>query len=983
MIIRKLHIDGFGIFQNHTVDGFQPGINVLYGRNESGKSTLLDFIRFTLFGYPRLTDNRRPPLRGGKHGGSIDVLLKNDADISSLFRSGKNEVLFRRLGQEFTTERDWRRFVDHAEADLYKNIYGITLDELTEKDNLTDSQMKDKIFSMGLGLADVKLGEVQATLQKKAEEIYLPRGRTQILNHLSDEMEAYAREVETLKGTIARFDAVNEELEAVEEERDKVSREVEELSYQFERVRLLLSVFDHYVEWRRAKDALKKLPDSKRIPAQVVEDYASAQKKVRELLDSIREQELAIDGLKREIESLPRNAVFENNLSLEREIQQHIRVAETAYKDLDRCQQQIESYQNRQNEILGNWGDKLGRDQLLQITDLPLLFARAKESQNRINEQKDANKRLQDRKLDLAPGKQELKEQYTQWEQSKNALRISSEDKKQAADNKIQSLRARRERLGVPSTSTTAGKQIWILVFVVGFFVGVAALFIGDWDRWSIPILLSSLVLVIIALVKYFASGKSALSIEEWETLHKEEQQLEDQIKAFEDHIKEKEQWDIKNASLFQQEKELDRKIQEVESAQIQVVTEWKDIIRDRPVPNDWTPDFFLSAEKEIGEYLDKEKQITIEKKSLARAQAQIGKLEKLMEPFSQDENKHLITRAQQVLDLFEEIRDTLRTKEQLEEKWEGIKTSLHANRIEKIRLSEQLKEWEKTYIDGNESWDVQLQQQKDRGEIEAAAEDALKAMQFKTGPDALESTKEALRGKTKLELEEKMQKIEEELLTLKTQRNEIIEQTGRFQQIVEELSKPDDLQKKMSQLESLKTQMRDAQLDWLSYRMAEEVLVQAQRKFEKEKQPKVIQNSEQYFQAITSGKYKRIELSIMDSDIRLETRDGKKKKVEELSRGTREQLLLALRLGLIEEYEEQAEDLPVALDDVFVNFDAQRASQTAEVLASFSKSRQVIIFTCHSSTVELFTPYNANILDWNPDPDHTPLPVHLTRPGG
>jgi len=64
MKIRKLHIDGFGIFNDKKIEGFTKGVNLLYGPNEKGKSTLLDFFKFTLFDYPRLTADRRPPAPG-------------------------------------------------------------------------------------------------------------------------------------------------------------------------------------------------------------------------------------------------------------------------------------------------------------------------------------------------------------------------------------------------------------------------------------------------------------------------------------------------------------------------------------------------------------------------------------------------------------------------------------------------------------------------------------------------------------------------------------------------------------------------------------------------------------------------------------------------------------------------------------------------------------------------------------------------------
>lgn len=49
MIINKLEIKNFGKLHEKKVK-FQPGINVVYGENESGKSTLHTFIRSVLFG---------------------------------------------------------------------------------------------------------------------------------------------------------------------------------------------------------------------------------------------------------------------------------------------------------------------------------------------------------------------------------------------------------------------------------------------------------------------------------------------------------------------------------------------------------------------------------------------------------------------------------------------------------------------------------------------------------------------------------------------------------------------------------------------------------------------------------------------------------------------------------------------------------------------------------------------------------------------
>ena len=52
MKLLELHIDGFGKFHDRTIS-FKDGINIIYGKNEAGKSTLHTFIRGMLFGIER------------------------------------------------------------------------------------------------------------------------------------------------------------------------------------------------------------------------------------------------------------------------------------------------------------------------------------------------------------------------------------------------------------------------------------------------------------------------------------------------------------------------------------------------------------------------------------------------------------------------------------------------------------------------------------------------------------------------------------------------------------------------------------------------------------------------------------------------------------------------------------------------------------------------------------------------------------------
>ena len=82
---------------------------------------------------------------------------------------------------------------------------------------------------------------------------------------------------------------------------------------------------------------------------------------------------------------------------------------------------------------------------------------------------------------------------------------------------------------------------------------------------------------------------------------------------------------------------------------------------------------------------------------------------------------------------------------------------------------------------------------------------------------------------------------------------------------------------------------------------------------------------------------------------------DRQSKQPSELSRGTREQLFLALRFGLIRELGQRTEPLPVIVDEVLVNFDPARALRAAAAFTELSDTNQVLVFTCHPTVVEMF----------------------------
>ncbi|MEC9148781.1 MAG: AAA family ATPase, partial [Planctomycetota bacterium] len=49
--ITQIQAEGFGVWNDLSIEDLSPDMTVFYGRNEAGKTTLMQFIRGVLYGY--------------------------------------------------------------------------------------------------------------------------------------------------------------------------------------------------------------------------------------------------------------------------------------------------------------------------------------------------------------------------------------------------------------------------------------------------------------------------------------------------------------------------------------------------------------------------------------------------------------------------------------------------------------------------------------------------------------------------------------------------------------------------------------------------------------------------------------------------------------------------------------------------------------------------------------------------------------------
>lgn len=102
------------------------------------------------------------------------------------------------------------------------------------------------------------------------------------------------------------------------------------------------------------------------------------------------------------------------------------------------------------------------------------------------------------------------------------------------------------------------------------------------------------------------------------------------------------------------------------------------------------------------------------------------------------------------------------------------------------------------------------------------------------------------------------------------------------------------------------------------------------------------------YSAGITAGRYRDVKV---DDTFAVRVRAPETNAivpVQNLSAGARDQLFFAARLALADALSHGRDAAPLLLDDCFVEYDAARASEALVTLKRIAADRQVILFTCH-----------------------------------
>ena len=158
-------------------------------------------------------------------------------------------------------------------------------------------------------------------------------------------------------------------------------------------------------------------------------------------------------------------------------------------------------------------------------------------------------------------------------------------------------------------------------------------------------------------------------------------------------------------------------------------------------------------------------------------------------------------------------------------------------------------------------------------------------------------------------------------------------------------LGDPAELEHGLEEAEEALTRRRG---EYRALELALEALSQANGELQARFSPALNRRAGQLFSALTGGKYEELTLTREFEAAAREAGGVLPRRTVSLSRGTVDQLYLAVRLAVCELALPAEEPAPLVLDDALSDFDDARMALALECLEQYAGERQILLFTCH-----------------------------------
>ena len=971
MKITDLQLEQYGIYHGASWQPSGSALNVVMGENESGKTTMLRFIRDMLFGYGR-----------GKWQGRKGNMgfCRSDGQTYRVFREEK-ERWFENENHEKLDEELPALWWHGLNRSMYEKIFAVGLEDLQGASFLANDSVRSRFFMLQGG---DKLSNVKKEIQDNKEKLFVvsPQSKRKI-NQLMADLDAVNQELDGLSHQEKDFAELQKKQEFLKKQVAELKAELAQDQTKDKVLEKRLGAWEYYKRARAVKAQLNLSSQVKMFPSNGKEQWnqlMNRMKVIHEQKESLQEKLDEYTPQKKE-EIIPWAGATE--------------ALEKLYVDLGQWRQTITDASLLEEER-ENWRlDFIQLGYSLPLWDRPLSL-----DTPCVNVDWSEGRRLAQslgvRTNELHFWEQREPEVETLEEEAEGEAILSEEEWKalEAKANSLENLLHQKadmeQKIAALHSKEDKRYTLWFWIGVVllaGAAAGVGAFYMAMAGYTALYGAGGAMVFAILSFLLHNQSiHKKEKDLQKWgeslTLLEGRRKELADAfdgqapsgvegLQAFQNLMQEKRSDFYQNQAKRQAaswKKETVRKQQEqhrkwVEEGKLlkekkeKADKDWSDWLEGNTLPKT-TPDNLSALQEQWQKIYTAEGKGKILDLRLEQMDSKLDMYSRRADAIISMTHMNYSVSPDGIQELYEETQQRSLTWQSIQEKnnqhekyeqemkklddgWASCQREMdtlfglvNAKDAEefaaKVNAHEQhdqlVKDWE------NVKQDLRLYAGSD------AAFEALWQVLESGEYDKWMEGHEALR-----------KKIEEESESLE----DLQQQQGAVGNEIFRLADDDTITKTLQKKERIEGELKNALSEWLTYMYTGEILEKAQAAYETGRQPQIVKRANEFLQAMTKGKYS---LSISNDGKDIGIIDGQHhvKEAKIWSSGTGDQVFLAIRLSMALSFGEQIEPLPIVLDDIFVRFDEERQRQTLRFLMDLGRTQQIFLFTCHAQTMRI-----------------------------
>lgn len=973
MKLLELHIYGYGKIQNkhYTISDLQ----LFYGENEAGKSTIMSFIHSVLFGFPTKQQSllRYEPKSFKEYGGRILCQVEGQGLISIERVKGKatGDVTVQFEDGRTEGEETLQQLLGNMDRTTYQNIFSFNLEGLQNIQRLKKEELNRYLFSAGSTGTDLLL-QMEQDWQKEREQLFKKSGRKPMVNSVLTQLKLLEKQVKEGKEKNDQYRPLIVKQKSLENRISSLEKEKASLAEKKENLISVNENWDTLTSFKRVEERLSQL-ETIEFPAKGLERLNELKTEERQVSAYLETLETKHGNLHNKLESEEIDpSLIEDIPFIEKILSQQSFYMKWKEESSERSRE-LKTVRSKINDTIRELGLPI------EVEDIPTLDTSLMMS-DRIQNALDQQSKLLHERESFQKHYEEEEGELHNIERKCDSLedRLMEEDEYQELQRKVKiessrqasrdqtnwmnlQLKEAEERFGRKKSSFT--RQL--------FLIGAALLLLFGMGSWAIVngnglfVGISLLLFIVVAASGMQARGnlrEESSTLQQTKARAKEfqpESQLEfHSLDRAEQSLKQqmelRNEWKQRILSLEEQQaklRKLHEKQKEVEKEIVSGEQRLSGLKSELYLPSDfhwkWLRDAFVKMKETVSSYEAyihlKEEQDYVDRK--------MNEYRDHCQDWFHRHSLTFTTVDEAMIKLKGFIQDVEKKTlviNSIQTELEPLSFEIKKLRIEGGKIREEIgtllqsagcreePEFRKKALLAEERMDLSTQY---NGMKTRLTERTLNTfLRF----NSQEDSRKELKGVSK--------KIEELSTELSAHQKELASISYEIKVLEEGKSYSSILQ----EFQSKKAELQELAYDWSKYTLAQVALKKTMDLYQKSKMPKVMELAEGNFRELTDGHYLRIFLRD-DEMISVERKDGAVFHAVELSQGTKEQLYISIRFALIQSFRDKY-PLPLLIDDGVVNFDRERTNAFLKLLRKLSTNHQTLFFTCHPHIRNEFT---------------------------